>query len=423
MTLARLACLVSFFFLVSPGSAHGHTLTVDCLGQADFANIQGAVDAASAGDTVSILPCTYDETVTIGDKRIVLVGAGRQTTIISSSGSDPTLQCGNQGLTLKGMTILKEPPEKLALTWQDGDLNIEDSSVQGKAVGGINFGAIRAKNCSMRDLDVKGGQRRSITVDSRFSSVTISGIFLEAENELSSLRCQFNSLSFGNLAGAVSFQDSIGTVFLNGNADMYNHLEATNSTIGELRAVGWAPLLLEGCRVGLLSYAIYDIPGLSMKHCIVSDSCIVRNPYVPVPTSPKLGTSVEAGYVIEHNTFLGPLIISQPASAFATFPNSVQNNIFAGPASITSPFKNFLLYANCFSTTYHFNLADPSLPYENLFADPQFCASPLDLRLKSTSPCLGTANDGGNIGALGRGCGPVDVRTATWGKLKALFHN
>ena len=423
MRLARVAYVAFVCFLVSQGFAHAHTFTVDCLGQADFDNIQSAVDVASAGDTVSIFPCTYDETVTIGNKRIVLVGAGRRATVISSSGSEPTLQCGNQGSTFKGMTILKEPPDNLALRWEDGDLNIEDSSVEGNAVGGTYHGAIYAKNCSMRDLDVTGGNRPSTTVDSRFSSVRISGIFLEAENELSSLRCQFNSLSFGNLAGAVSFQDSIGTVLLDGNADMYNHLNATNSTIGELRAFGWAPLLLEGCRVGLLSYAIYDIPGFSMKHCIVSDSCVVRNPYLPAPTSPKPETSVEAGYVIEHNTFLGPLVISQPASAFQTFPNSVQSNIFAGPTSITSPFQNLLLYTNCFATTYHFNLADPSLQSENLFADPQFCAPPLDLRLKSTSPCLGTAYDGGNIGALGKGCGPVDVRPATWGKLKALFHH
>ncbi len=59
------------------GSPRAATLTVDpSVGSGGFATIQGAVDAASNGDTISIVPGTYLESVLVSGKIVKLVGQG-----------------------------------------------------------------------------------------------------------------------------------------------------------------------------------------------------------------------------------------------------------------------------------------------------------------------------------------------------------
>jgi hypothetical protein len=58
----------------------------------------------------------------------------------------------------------------------------------------------------------------------------------------------------------------------------------------------------------------------------------------------------------------------------------------------------------------------------NISADPLFCgASQGDFTIDASSPCAGTAPDGGDIGAFGVGCGAVVVEPLSWGRIKAMF--
>ncbi|MGC8654566.1 MAG: hypothetical protein ACP5US_11315 [Candidatus Kryptoniota bacterium] len=54
-----------------------------------YASIQDAINAASAGDTVKVLPGSYNEAITI-NKSIVVQGSGYETTKITST-NDPTV--------------------------------------------------------------------------------------------------------------------------------------------------------------------------------------------------------------------------------------------------------------------------------------------------------------------------------------------
>ncbi|MFC2013102.1 NosD domain-containing protein [Chloroflexota bacterium] len=60
------------------------TITVDDDGPADFSTIQAAIDAAADGDTISIMPGTYQEWLTIS-KPLTLQGYDKNTTILQAS--------------------------------------------------------------------------------------------------------------------------------------------------------------------------------------------------------------------------------------------------------------------------------------------------------------------------------------------------
>jgi hypothetical protein len=423
MKYLRAACVFCLASL-APRTAPAHTISVDCQGHGDFDHIQGAVLAASSGDTLRIAPCTYEEQVVTNGKFLVLLGEARQTTLITWPGPGSTVQCADEGLTLKGLTIERIPPTQTALGWHDWGIRVEDCFIQGRAGGGVYFGSIYAQNSYIRELFVTGGQTSSTTIDSRFSRVWISGVFLQAGNDLHSSGCRFGELHFGSLAGGTSDQDSIGSVALNGGLDVYNSLDATGSTIDTLRAFESAWVSLQGCRIGSMSYeaAGFVFPSLSMQRCIVVDDFAVKpRVYAPSPSYGERSAFVDNICSVEHNTFLAGATFDESAFPSAPSTNSVRSNIFAGPTVIFSSFQNLLLSDNCFASSHDFNVLDPDVLNSNLFEDPQFCNPTSDYRLKSSSPCVGNAHDGGNIGALGVGCGPVSVRPVSWGKLKALF--
>src|SRR5512144_3106942 len=77
----------------------------NCL-QAGYATIQGAVDAASPGDTINVCDGTYDENVVILTDDLTVVSTGGATaTIIAPTTSDHVVEVRGTGLTLKDSTI------------------------------------------------------------------------------------------------------------------------------------------------------------------------------------------------------------------------------------------------------------------------------------------------------------------------------
>ncbi len=85
------------------------TITVDDDGPADFSTIQDAVDFASSGDTITIMPGTYNEWVTV-DKTLTIEGYDRDTTIlqglVTSALSGIDIQ-DTDGVSISNLTIME----------------------------------------------------------------------------------------------------------------------------------------------------------------------------------------------------------------------------------------------------------------------------------------------------------------------------
>lgn len=82
----------------------GSTIYVDDDGGEDYTNIQSAVTAASADDTIYVYSGTYYENVTV-DKTITIMGEKRDTTIIDGGGSGNVVYITADGVNISGLTI------------------------------------------------------------------------------------------------------------------------------------------------------------------------------------------------------------------------------------------------------------------------------------------------------------------------------
>ena len=108
--------LAILLILVLPVSLFCNTILVDITGSGQYTAIQPAINAASAGDTITILPGVYDAPISVA-KNIVIIGSGYETTIITST-NNPTVtmsagkimwvainSLGGDGISLKAGTL------------------------------------------------------------------------------------------------------------------------------------------------------------------------------------------------------------------------------------------------------------------------------------------------------------------------------
>ena len=107
---ARLVVLLLLSMSISaitilPETAGATTLFVGGAGPGNHTTIQGAIDAASPGDTVYVYDGTYDEDIAI-DKPLTLVGNAAETTVIAGSGSGTTISLTDDWINVTGFTIV-----------------------------------------------------------------------------------------------------------------------------------------------------------------------------------------------------------------------------------------------------------------------------------------------------------------------------
>ena len=100
----------------TPSETFTPTITVPT----DYGTIQLAIDNASAGDVINILPGTYDEAITV-NKRVVLLGAGSESNPASNTIIKPTTGPPNVVVITAGGT---SSANRLVLM----NLRIEDAS-------------------------------------------------------------------------------------------------------------------------------------------------------------------------------------------------------------------------------------------------------------------------------------------------------
>jgi len=97
-------------FNVSHVKAEPKTWIVDDDGPADFKTIQGAINAASDGDTIFVSSGTYCENIVV-NKSVSLIGENRDTTIIDGMQEDDVLSITKNNVHITNFTIMRSDPD------------------------------------------------------------------------------------------------------------------------------------------------------------------------------------------------------------------------------------------------------------------------------------------------------------------------
>ena len=118
---------------VSVGGTRG-VIIVDWNGTGHYSTIQAAVDNASEGDTIRVLPGTYNESITI-NKSLDLVGSGVNDTTIEGGGIGDVIHVNCDDVNISGFFINGSG-------WKNGDAGIELSGSENCYIG-----EIAAMNC------------------------------------------------------------------------------------------------------------------------------------------------------------------------------------------------------------------------------------------------------------------------------------
>lgn len=140
-------------------SAYANIITVDDDGGADFITIQAAVDAASDGDTIRVMPGIYRECIDLGDKSLVLLGTSPENTIIEKCDQrELNGITGNKRYTIKNFTIIGND----------------------RGWPGIE-GDVEAANNNIRNFDVAISARSGIIMNNKIEHNN-TGVFVHADS-------------------------------------------------------------------------------------------------------------------------------------------------------------------------------------------------------------------------------------------------
>jgi hypothetical protein len=400
---------------------------VDCQGSGQFLGIQDAVNASSTGDTIVVAPCVYHEKVLIpGGVRLTIQGGGADVTEVVWSGalwSDATIMFGSSGLTVRSITVRREPATRYAITWAEYSLSLSDCVVRGRSEGGMHVGCVNVVNCDIWPSLGVGGGNTSVVQNSRIGYFGCGGDPLQAGHNLSSSNSRYGTLSFGDLAGAHCVGDSVGSVSLVGGPDSYNWFHGDDCRIDHVEATRGPDVQFHGCTLGDVALD-YDPsasagPPVGMLGCLVTGDVVVaewgKSVAWPGGLSPRGDPNRQLQ--MSHNTVLGGLGVQCP-SAWDT---AVRSNIVMGETSIVTG-RRATVDRNDFAGGATISIASGTNA-GNMQIDPLFCTGPeVDSSLQECSPCVGAAHDGGDIGAFGVGCPCwTSVERISWGSIKVLF--
>jgi parallel beta-helix repeat protein len=377
-------------------------------------SIQSAVDAAITGDSILVEPGIYYEQVDFRNKVIVVKSlSGRlQTTIISPYGGIPTVIFGpgcNTGSVIDGFTI-RDAISAPAISVASG--------------GGATIKNNRLTNISGAALQ-SGGTVRVLDNDiseSSYGATLANGAGSEiTNNEIAS--CSYEAVTVSNspLTSIVNnvVHDNGSSIRLissrrskiNGNS-VYDNTSAVQ--VGSSDSVQVSGNTLTSNRGGLTIQ--------SSSNLTVTGNSILRN---------EGGMSAYDGSLSQFN--LNVVALNGWAIILGNFTNaSLQSNTIAlnGSVGISAEYSstgvlknNVVAYNSGWGIKVAGGASSLSASYNDVFGnrdggyfgfvpgpgsiqiDPQLCdTSSLNLMLSSISPCVGSGENGVNMGALGIGC-------------------
>lgn len=211
------------WLLLSAGASVAATLCVNPTGTGGcYSTINAAITAAATGDTVSVMPGTYVQNVTV-NKSIVLYGQQGipcATNILPDTGAGVTFAAGSSGATIEGFTVEASQADGIVSTANVTPIYIYNCVVQNCGWDGIEFwnGGLYVQNCVVQSnlqdgIYTQGGTHfvyNSIFVNNRRYGLENSGGAMYHE-----YNCLWgNTYAFPLLTGEISldpkFVDLVG---------------------------------------------------------------------------------------------------------------------------------------------------------------------------------------------------------------------
>jgi parallel beta-helix repeat protein len=210
-------------------------------------NIQGFIDAVTAGTTIRVLAGTYETDINIS-KAVTVSGAGAGIAILvgQMGGDGATVRLSATGAVIEGFTITREGNN--TTDWNDSTLNVAGVAVQ--SVDGVvirnntivgNRNGIDINNCSGHDIhnnvidDNRTGMilrnktdNLTVTENSISDNWTVGVLFLDASGGSNSplqtaLGCTFtNNKISGNWYGQIVDRQTGGSLPASGTTNLKN---------------------------------------------------------------------------------------------------------------------------------------------------------------------------------------------------------
>ena len=433
------ACPWLLLFLGAPEPARGTALYVP----SEYATINAALDASSAGDSVLVAPGVYSDyevrilqgggpftasSIAFLKGGVTLIGVGgRESTRIDLAGQGaghavPVLVWGDGSGTavVQGFTIAGAPPENAGLWSRFVDAAvIQDCLFEGLDGGSRDAGGIYSLGA---DLDLGNCEFRMCRGTTEGAAVS------HGEGDAMLTGCSFVSCegSFVVLLDAIgvsppfaaevrecTFRDNRG---LGAAIANYVTLTVEDCVFADNVSTGGSALIVSGGAGGIVEPGPYTVR---------------RNLFARNQTTSGIGAfnwDAVSG-TIEENTFVGTegralTLTYRPPKVVA-----LRGNIFAGTTGavavdfvdLGAPSPSMVcndFWGNVMGDTYGFS-PGPT----DLFVDPLFCGADTgDYTLARNSPCLPAQSGScGQIGAFGEGCAEISVEPGTWGKTKAMY--
>ena len=342
-----------------------------------FATIQTAIDSASDGDTVLVAAGTYNESINYNGKNII-VGSLYLTTQDTSYISSTII-----GGDSSGSIVLFE--------------SFEDSTA---VLNGFTFQNIIFNSGDELQTIININESSPKIINNRFDN-----FYLFQDVESAVIYCEnSNSLIMNNefTNGSVGNGYVLGGFILSKNSNVTiknNRIE--NGYVGFAEPSGYI--------VSVNSDNIIEsnvIINPSMGYCVIcaaisildGSNCILRNNFIFQAYGDGYGAVVasQSQYVSHNNTFVSN------SSGYANLSSDgiVSNDIIYGSSNAVYLDGN---------STIQVSYSDIEGGWEgvgNIDANPLFCnPDSSDYTIAENSPCVGTGEDGENMGAFGVGCG------------------
>ena len=342
-----------------------------------FATIQTAIDSASDGDTVLVAAGTYNESINYNGKNII-VGSLYLTTQDTSYISSTII-----GGDSSGSIVLFE--------------SFEDSTA---VLNGFTFQNIIFNSGDELQTIININESSPKIINNRFDN-----FYLFQDVESAVIYCEnSNSLIMNNefTNGSVGNGYVLGGFILSKNSNVTiknNRIE--NGYVGFAEPSGYI--------VSVNSDNIIEsnvIINPSMGYCVIcaaisildGSNCILRNNFIFQAYGDGYGAVVasQSQYVSHNNTFVS----NSRGYANLSSDGIVSNDIVYGSSNAVYLDGN---------STIQVSYSDIEGGWEgvgNIDANPLFCNPDSgDYTLAENSPCVGTGEDGENMGAFGVGCG------------------